>query len=565
MKKDSSTIRGHNEGHAEAVVGELTKLKEDVNFVVAKVERDIRRVEGIHEVYAAALAKFATSENPRKSTSLAGLSGLGQESGLKPEDVLMMPWRVRRELFMALTSWNERLSAGGGALVAMKKLPHSSEEPGDDVGERVRRLIEAREDGGRSGNQNSLLEVDEATTRPGSLGRQKSVPVLGYEEGGGGAGGSGSGGAEDKHGDDKQRKVTAGAGAMKSAINRLFNRNNKEFDPHTIDLSELARGRPRLEPGVRGDVVLVFEDQPSTIIAYSLRSKEYHEQFRSFTDYNPDNAGRASMDSTVYDTATPLSVNKRSGDQAIEVVEDTLGGGAPGAPTSPKINRAKSLEGVQFPGGSDSPGSQKPPPLPAPSSASEERKDLERRMMLRAKTHIKHHFRDVDEKGQTLCKYVCTTYWATQFQAVRKVFLSGAGGKRGGNKPKHGAEEQQEEYRHLSDDASYVKSLATSFSWAANGGKSGASFAKTADGRFVVKCISRTELQMFLDCAPAYFEYLSKAFFHNLPTVLCKIVGVYQIGYHNRVTGKRSMEQVAVMQDIFYGRRIGKIFDLKGR
>jgi 1-phosphatidylinositol-3-phosphate 5-kinase len=69
---------------------------------------------------------------------------------------------------------------------------------------------------------------------------------------------------------------------------------------------------------------------------------------------------------------------------------------------------------------------------------------------------------------------------------------------------------------------------------------------------------------MFLDCAPAYFEYLSKAFFHGLPTVLCKIVGVYQIGYHNRVTGKRTMEQVAVMQNIFYGRNISKIFDLKG-
>jgi hypothetical protein len=38
------------------------------------------------------------------------------------------------------------------------------------------------------------------------------------------------------------------------------------------------------------------------------------------------------------------------------------------------------------------------------------------------------------------------------------------------------------------------------------------------------------------DCAPAYFEYLSKAFFHGLPTVLCKIVGVYQIGVHNRET-----------------------------
>ncbi len=42
----------------------------------------------------------------------------------------------------------------------------------------------------------------------------------------------------------------------------------------------------------------------------------------------------------------------------------------------------------------------------------------------------------------------------------------------------------------------------------------------------------------------SYFEYMSKAFFHKLPTVLCKIVGVYQIGYHNKITGKRQMDQV---------------------
>jgi len=57
---------------------------------------------------------------------------------------------------------------------------------------------------------------------------------------------------------------------------------------------------------------------------------------------------------------------------------------------------------------------------------------------------------------------------------------------------------------------------------------------------------------------------LSKSFFHGLPTVLCKIVGVYQIGYHNKATGKRDMQQVAVMQNIFYGRKITKTFDLKG-
>ena len=38
----------------------------------------------------------------------------------------------------------------------------------------------------------------------------------------------------------------------------------------------------------------------------------------------------------------------------------------------------------------------------------------------------------------------------------------------------------------------------------------------------------------------------------------------HQIGVHNRVTGKRSMEQVAIMQNIFYNRKITKVFDLKG-
>mmetsp|Transcript_722 Transcript_722/g.1253 ORF Transcript_722/g.1253 Transcript_722/m.1253 type:complete len:583 (+) Transcript_722:1-1749(+) len=379
-----------------------------------------------------------------------------------------------------------------------------------------------------------------AVPRPPAAVRQQSAPVnLDDSEG-----------DQRADADAKNKKVTDKAGAMKSAINRLFNRGNKEFDPHIVDLSELARGRPRLDPGIRGDVVLVFEDQPSTIIAYSLSSKDYHDQFKQFLDYNEEGGSDRARGGS---TTTRPSISSEMGGGMGGVDEGRAGMDG----ESPRINRTKSLEGVNFPGKQGQGQGVDDNPAPTPMSAAEERKELERRMMLRGKTHIKHHFRDVDDKGQTLCKYVCTTYWATQFQAVRKVFLSN-----GEKRQASGGE--GDEYRHLDDDASYVKSLATSFFWAANGGKSGASFAKTADGRFVVKCISRTELQMFLDCAPAYFEYLSKAFFHGLPTVLCKIVGVYQIGYHNRVTGKRSMEQVAVMQDIFYGRKIGKIFDLKG-
>ena len=45
----------------------------------------------------------------------------------------------------------------------------------------------------------------------------------------------------------------------------------------------------------------------------------------------------------------------------------------------------------------------------------------------------------------------------------------------------------------------WVKSLSSSASWSAIGGKSGASFSRTADERFIIKCISRTELQSVLE------------------------------------------------------------------
>lgn len=163
-------------------------------------------------------------------------------------------------------------------------------------------------------------------------------------------------------------------------------------------------------------------------------------------------------------------------------------------------------------------------------------------MLVRNKTHIKHSFRDYDEKDNQIAKFVCTTFWATQFQAVRQAFL-----KESSNEPQS-VSYNNSTFGTNAIEKNYVKSLSASLDWAVSGGKSGASFSKTSDERFIVKCISRTELQMFLDCAPAYFEYLSKAFFHGLPSMLAKIVGVYQIGYHNRVTGKRTMEQVAVMQ-----------------
>ncbi|CAB9522040.1 Putative 1-phosphatidylinositol-3-phosphate 5-kinase FAB1C [Seminavis robusta] len=481
--------------------------------------------------------------------------------GVVNEGFLRFPWFSRRYLFMLTSAWNERLSAAGQAIVAMKKLASSASHRGDGVigpnaplagteelTEAMRRLRQLNEvyshynvtdittvlptipgkqeeedyddfedvdasvdfvaDGvdadvlasrRRLNNSKSMGTGAYSHLERGQTTRGQLHKTLGTQR-------SFDSSLVQNESTNAQPRVTPG-GAVKSAISRFFNRSGRESDPYQVDLGIFKEGRPRLEPGVNGLVVPVVDDQLCTVIAYSLASSEYARQFKSFAKIMENYSGEL--------------------DEAGQPID----------------------------------------PLPSPSASAsksggsvDERKTIEQRMLVRAKTHIKHTFRDYDEKGMVTCKFVCTTYWATQFHAVRQVFLSQSFGRKEGSSAGSSAESDLS----MDVESAYVQSLSSAFSWAASGGKSGASFARTSDDRFVIKCISRTELQMFLDCAPAYFEYLSKAFFHGLPTVLCKIVGVYQIGYHNRETGKRSMEQVAVMQNIFYDRKISRVFDLKG-
>ena len=100
-----------------------------------------------------------------------------------------------------------------------------------------------------------------------------------------------------------------------------------------------------------------------------------------------------------------------------------------------------------------------------------------------------HKFKDVEqsgrdsgrENGRVYCNFEVTTYWAGQFEALRAGYLG------------------------EDENAGFIRSLATSQWWSAEGGKSKAKFSKTADDRFVVKTISSVELDMFLEFAPAYF------------------------------------------------------------
>ncbi|KAI9005816.1 hypothetical protein CLU79DRAFT_880838 [Phycomyces nitens] len=71
-------------------------------------------------------------------------------------------------------------------------------------------------------------------------------------------------------------------------------------------------------------------------------------------------------------------------------------------------------------------------------------------------------------------------------------------------------------------------------------------------------------MDTFSRIAPAYFKYMAESFFHELPTVLCKIFGLYRIGFKNTATGKSTRMYILVMENLFYKRVVKKIFDLKG-
>ncbi|KAG7843496.1 hypothetical protein KL942_000592 [Ogataea angusta] len=157
--------------------------------------------------------------------------------------------------------------------------------------------------------------------------------------------------------------------------------------------------------------------------------------------------------------------------------------------------------------------------------------DLEK-IMLKKGFHLKYQF----EEGYSTIS--CKIFFAEQFDAFR---------------------------RQCGVSTKFVESLSRCVKWDSTGGKSGSAFLKTLDDRFIIKELSRSELEAFVQFAPSYFEYFSQALFHSLPTVLVKIFGFYQIQVKTNMPGARSYTMnVLIMENLFYNRKMTRIFDLKG-
>lgn len=75
----------------------------------------------------------------------------------------------------------------------------------------------------------------------------------------------------------------------------------------------------------------------------------------------------------------------------------------------------------------------------------------------------------------------------------------------------------------------FARSLSKSVLWDAKGGKSGSRFAKTTDKRFILKEMSKTDVAIFENFAPNYFEYINESLKSDQLTLLAKIVGVFKV------------------------------------
>ena len=106
--------------------------------------------------------------------------------------------------------------------------------------------------------------------------------------------------------------------------------------------------------------------------------------------------------------------------------------------------------------------------------------------------------------------------------------------------------------------------------WDVSGGKSNSKFYKTKDEKYLFKSIKPDEFNMFTQMAISYFHHMDEYLFHKMPSLLNKILGVYEINIKKEEKGKMLEENyyLMMMENLNYGLNLDKgnlrSYDLKG-
>lgn len=236
-------------------------------------------------------------------------------------------------------------------------------------------------------------------------------------------------------------------------------KHNPVFLSSFWELEFQGGARLFLPLGVNETVVPVYDDEPSSIIAYALMSPEYHSQLIDEAEKLRDCGD--SLPSLSFSESFLQSSDDFSFDSHKSV--------------GPSDDSLSSISGSRTSLGLD--------PVLYPKSLNP-----------------RIYFEEYGPHGGV--KYSVTCYYAKRFEALRRICCS---------------------------ELDFVKSLSRCKKWGAQGGKSNVFFAKTLDDRFIIKQVTKTELESFIKFAPEYFKYLSESICTRSPTCLAKVLGIYQV------------------------------------
>lgn len=321
-------------------------------------------------------------------------------------------------------------------------------------------------------------------------------------------------------------------------------------DPRAVALAvpldafpKLSRRHLRLPEGLHGIVIPVnWPDNPASVVAKALSTSHYRDGLRDAIETTRN----VKHDALASARGERARTNPKEGG---------------------RVDNKARYSPAHFAKRSSSPAARVPPiPSPAPSSssstttsevdASEPAAATSRRIPSRnaamttlglsellvttVKSDLSISFAD-DQ-----CDFQCTVPWAANFYALRCAYCS----SRARHSPQRSVgvnansmssatagqlftEVDSASYlssvTHRVFEESYVQALCQASVWKADGGKSGATFCRSSDGRFVIKRIRKTEYDMFITSAKHYFEYLREALYEDMPTMLVKILGIHAI------------------------------------
>nr|XP_027197388.1 1-phosphatidylinositol 3-phosphate 5-kinase-like [Dermatophagoides pteronyssinus] len=290
--------------------------------------------------------------------------------------------------------------------------------------------------------------------------------------------------------------------------NKIANKSNQMFEHYQL-------------PTYKDISIIVRDRDPGSIISYSLTTPEYEQKLSALKS---EIAAKLSTNESIQTQENKIneSVNSATILMATATITTT-------ASTTNKNEQTELTSNNKTP----------------TKIASIDQEELNQ--------HIDIQFNDVN------AKFYCCIYFAELFRKFRSLILVD-----GDDSARYTVRDNVVHTPCSFSEELYIYSLANCMPWNAVGGKSGSTFLKTRDERFILKEVTKGELKHFLTFVRDYIDYCESSLLKKCPSAFVKVVGVYQISYKNTLNNKGYIHYILVMENLFYECNVSYIYDLKG-